>query len=251
MSPQQPTPPKKELKKAWLLTIILHLLIAVSLISYWYFSQNKKSQPIPTNLQTQTIALEQKLPPLLTQTASATTIMPASTAADTVVQSTPTNPDNIERPLANYINHVNNNPPAQKNLVEQHVNVAPPPVNQALTKRDIAPPPGNQALTKRDIAPSERQKPKQDNDTQEVTQLTEELDENYEQIKKHNQQKIDTNNAKNYGENKPALLSTTSEKPVSQTHSSDYVNIKETTKFTKIDNVDKTGSEPKPMVTTE
>lgn len=237
MSPQQPTPPKKELKKAWLLTIILHLLIAVSLISYWYFSQNKKSQPIPTNLQTQTIALEQKLPPLLTQTASATTIMPASTAADTVVQSTPTNPDNIERPLANYINHVNNNPPAQKNLVEQHVNVAPPPVNQALTKRDIA--------------PSERQKPKQDNDTQEVTQLTEELDENYEQIKKHNQQKIDTNNAKNYGENKPALLSTTSEKPVSQTHSSDYVNIKETTKFTKIDNVDKTGSEPKPMVTTE
>lgn len=220
-----PSPHKKEIKKAWLFTIILHLVIAGILITYWYFNQSKKTDLIATNLQTQSQSVAQAkllpLPPLKTELASAP--IPSPNTTENITSSEQTNttiannaqtneiPPTVtpstaptkkidnqpikETPLSKYIS--NQMPNTQTNT---NIDKPSNPTNKPA--QDIKP-----VLTQRDLPRNEmpknqnnKQKPAQ----QEITKLTQEAEQEndkisklIEQVKAQNQRKIDENLAKN------------------------------------------------------
>lgn len=234
-----PSPHKKEIKKAWLFTIILHLVIAGILITYWYFNQSKKPDLIATNLQppSQPIAQPLPLPPLKTELASASIPSPSTTENTTSSEQTnttiannvqtneipPTVAPNItqtkkidnqpikETPLSKYIS--NQMPNTQTNTnIDKPSNPTNKPVqdNRAiLTQRDL---PRNEMPKNQ----NNKQKPAQ----QEITKLTQEAEQEndkisklIEQVKAQNQRKIDENLAKN--------RSTITEKPQTKKEQTD------------------------------
>lgn len=222
-----PSPHKKEIKKAWLFTIILHLIIAGVLITYWYFNQSQKPDPVTTNLQAQAKPMPEPvaLPPLKTELASAPSFDPIPTNTDTTLtqnnnttlasvpqttqpeavptqNTTPpikveTDNKNIdkERPLSKYINNQNPNTNAG---TTKTVNTA---TTMATTQNS------KQGLTQRDLPRNEMpktQNTKQKPEQQEMAKLSQEVEKEndkisklIEQVKNQNQRKIDENIAKN------------------------------------------------------
>lgn len=222
-----PPPHKKEIKKAWLFTIILHLIIAGVLITYWYFNQSQKPDPVTTNLQAQAKPMPEPvaLPPLKTELASAPSFDPIPTNTDTTLtqnnnttlasvpqttqpeavptqNTTPpikveTDNKNIdkERPLSKYINNQNPNTNAG---TTKTVNTA---TTMATTQNS------KQGLTQRDLPRNEMpktQNTKQKPEQQEMAKLSQEVEKEndkisklIEQVKNQNQRKIDENIAKN------------------------------------------------------
>lgn len=222
-----PSPHKKEIKKAWLFTIILHLIIAGVLITYWYFNQSQKPDPVTTNLQAQAKPMPEPvaLPPLKTELASAPSFDPVPTNTDTTLTqnnnttlaSVPqtTQPETVptqnttppikvetdnknidkERPLSKYINNQNPNTNAG---TTKTVNTA---TTMATTQNN------KQGLTQRDLPRNEMpktQNTKQKPEQQEMAKLSQEVEKEndkisklIEQVKNQNQRKIDENIAKN------------------------------------------------------
>lgn len=227
MENSQP-PHKKEIKKAWLFTIILHLFIAGVLITYWYFNQSKKPDPVTTNLQSTAVTPPPatqitSLPPLKTEVASISTpttatqtTTPASTStatanntptptsvATTTETQKPKTPTNKERPLSKYINAQTPNtttPSATTNITvttTKTVVETPATTNnkQKLTARDI---PRNEMLqtnNKPTKTKAEQQELMQLN--KEVEQDNDKISKLIEQVKNQNQRKINENVAKN------------------------------------------------------
>ena len=142
---------KKEVAKAWLFTLLLHVIVASGLIAYWYYNQH-------TN-HTDTIAMQ--LPKDGTQDASVATSvveLPASVIASTALNvTTPAltasavTPALVEsvaasdakRPLANYV---------AKQIVSRQVLV---PTPQAVVTTPQTPPVADRALTTRDVPAKE------------------------------------------------------------------------------------------------
>ena len=142
---------KKEVAKAWLFTLLFHVIVASGLIAYWYYNQH-------TN-HTDTIAMQ--LPKDGTQDASVATSvveLPASVIASTALNvTTPAltasavTPALVEsvaasdakRPLANYV---------AKQIVSRQVLV---PTPQAVVTTPQTPPVADRALTTRDVPAKE------------------------------------------------------------------------------------------------
>lgn len=203
--PPQNTTKKQERTKAWFFTIMLHLLIAGVIITYWY--TQKRLEPIPTRLAPTSVVTESaqaKLPPLVTETASqptanASSVMPASSPA--------------ERPLANYIKTIQQTPPnVEPSLIQQQV-------QQRIKRVEISPPPVNQVLTSRDIAKNEQGLPPKplNSEQKEIAELAESLEKDHdklseliEQTKQRNQRQIEENLRKN-NQAMPKLVKTQSE----------------------------------------
>lgn len=138
-------PRKKETAKAWVLTLILHFLIAASLVGYWYFNQRPQTNPnIAVDLSTTTSAQSATQP-----ASSVATLSSVVTLSSTPASTTMANTNNV-KPLANYVAQQQLNQPAQPmNLpsngmiavpittFEQKVVTYDAPIKKALTARDM------------------------------------------------------------------------------------------------------------------
>lgn len=141
---------KKETAKAWVLTLVLHFLIAGGLIGYWYFYQRPHTEgsnvplavslpakPIPTSTPASTLTT---LSSITTSSVASQTAIPASVASMT------------GKPLADYLAKQQATPPPGVTLpsngitpiqipttvMQQKVITHDAPIKKALTERDIA-----------------------------------------------------------------------------------------------------------------
>lgn len=209
-----PLTAKKDNVKAWTLTLLLHLLIAGSLVAYWYFYQRPKSnENLQIQLETQSTTI--KKPAIASQSASAATLTTLSSVASSTLSAAaastpmPAASSTAGRPLANYVNTQQTAPvavpvpvptPNNANTIQKVV-VNEAPVTQALTSRDI--PSKEIAKTKTPTTkvqekPAQTDKPTAPTSETEARKLSEEIDVNnaeltklIEQVKTQNQQKID------------------------------------------------------------
>lgn len=141
---------KKETAKAWILTLVLHFLIAGGLISYWYFYQrpqaNVANVPLAVSLPTAT--------PTNTPASTLTTlssVITVSTASQTMMTASPASL--TSKPLAEYLAKQQATQPATgavlpvngittvqmpATVMQQKVITHDAPIKKALTERDIA-----------------------------------------------------------------------------------------------------------------
>lgn len=229
--------PKKDTAKAWLLTLILHFIIAGGLVSYWYMHQrNTEVAPIAVQLPTENTNKTNASQPSDTMAASATTLSTVVTVASTVA-SAPSGTASAT-PLASYLaqkplaaanpanlpsNKVDNTTTSAPRMVAvttmtQKVITGDAPIKKALTQRDIPTSPTDLTTA-----------PTTDNDSgneveKEASKLSKDIDVNndelsqlIEQVKKKNQQKIDEQQA-NIAPAKPTVSeSNANDEPKSET----------------------------------
>lgn len=211
LNPDTPYIPsrKKETAKVWLLTIILHLLIGLSLLAYWHFYHKPKTQPLPTTNQPMA-STPMKTNIIMASIVASTTFTSASATASTTktsstVASTP-KIAKITQPLTthaetaqNVKQNLNQNQP--QNTKQQAIDMPQSTTTVTTTTQKVVhEAPVTQALTDRDLPMAE--KPKNtiatSEQNKEATELSEDIDaKNKElsdlinQVKKQNQQKID------------------------------------------------------------
>lgn len=140
---------KKEIAKAWLFTLLLHVLIAGGLIGYWYYNQHKnrtdslalqlpKSAPQKTAVVASTVALPAST---VTFTASTTVLTPVASAITPALVASVTASD-AQRPLANYVAKqiVTKQATNQVLVTAPHIGIKSEPTtlaDRALTARDL------------------------------------------------------------------------------------------------------------------
>lgn len=236
-------PVKKHTATAWVLTLVLHLLIASALVGYWYFYQRPTTQKtLPLEVQAKAeVPTHTQAQPTPSSAALSTLSRPASGTQPMASQPVPatandTNPNTTaQRPLANYV--------ATQMAAQQATHAAstpitlqtvthPAPVTKALTSRDIpakamtqppqatnpTPQAKTSAIAEATTNPPEKEASKLSND---IDIDNAELAKLIDQVKTQNQQKIDAETPTTSGKNSPINTPTyanedaqVSEKPV-------------------------------------
>lgn len=227
--------PKKDTAKAWLLTLILHFVIAGGLMAYWYTHQRTNEvTPIAVQLPSETANKTHLASPPSdslsnTMSASTATLSTITTLASTVANAPSSTASST--PLASYLaqknlatanpanlpsNKVNSIAPSTTRMVAvttmtQKVITGDAPIKKALTQRDLPSPSATDVVTlptthHADTPQTAKQNTRDSESGNEIekeaSQLSKDIDVNndelsqlIEQVKKKNQQKIDEQQA--------------------------------------------------------
>lgn len=162
---------KTENTKAWVLTLLLHFLIAGGLVGYWYFYQRPQAlTPLAVEVASA------NTPPVATTPASTlTTLSTITTLASVTSQpASSTGMSSPNKPLADYVAKQQAYQPAQPfNLPSNNMTSMPMPITNVQQKIITHDAPITKALTSRDIAKNETtahtDTPSNDNSDDKVT----------------------------------------------------------------------------------
>lgn len=188
---------KKETIKIWLLTIILHLIIGLSLLAYWHFYHQPKQQK-PT-LSVQPDMTTTKSTAVIASIVASTTIASTTFASTTTTSQPKTVKTQQIQPTPQQQTTIVTDKPSQPTTPASTPTVAMTTTTTIERKTVVHEAPVTQALTDRDLPTSE--KPKQSvaiaEKNKEATELSDDIDaknrelsELINQVKQQNQQKI-------------------------------------------------------------
>lgn len=209
------TKPKKDHLKAWLLTILLHVVIVTAIVGFWHSSrQQDTAKPSVTTraqtINTQSMSSEQKpdnsltasdasQPATLASQPTALTTISSSTASVATDFTVTLPPVTFNAPTMYFFDNSQDSAPTQ--LYPQPL--PPQPATEVTRQNRVPQSPANAVLTSRDVPHRERATRQNQDMTDsptasEASQLSSDIDKNNEQItqlinqvKQNNQKKID------------------------------------------------------------